>query len=75
MYEDFNEIDDILEIEEAEIINIINPEYRQYIVRERPDHLNIWNDSEFFNRFRLSKETVLAILELIEEEIRHKTNR
>jgi hypothetical protein len=43
--------------------------------RERPDHLTLWNNREFFIRFRLSKPTVLMLLELVEDDLETITDR
>lgn len=43
--------------------------------RQRPDHLNLWTDEEFFMRFRLTKVTVLSVLELVEHELEYETDR
>lgn len=52
----------------------IYPE-RDYILRSRIDHLTYWNDEEFFQRFRLSKQAVQFVLELIEDHLQHRTIR
>jgi hypothetical protein len=43
--------------------------------RQRPDNLNIWSDEEFFMRFRLTKPTVLSVLEMVEHELEYETDR
>jgi hypothetical protein len=43
--------------------------------RQRPDNLNLWNDQEFFMRFRLTKLSVLRVLELVEHELEYETDR
>lgn len=43
--------------------------------RPRIDNFNKWNDEEFFFRFRLTKPTVLMILNLINDKIEFPTNR
>lgn len=45
---------------EAEMIEVINQE-GTYVIRERIDHINHWNDTDFFNRFRFSIEAVKLI--------------
>lgn len=57
-----------------DLIEHVNYE-RAYNVRARIDHYNHWNDSEFFNRFRLSKATVTLILNEINENLRNRTER
>jgi len=43
---------------------------RAKVIRERPDHFNVWSDEEFLNRFRLKKDTIKFILRLIEQTIK-----
>lgn len=47
---------------------------RPQIYRQRPDHFTIWRENEFFDRFRMSKNTVRFILHLIENRIRSPTD-
>lgn len=47
---------------------------QQRIFRPRTDHFNWWRDDEFFNRFRLSKNTVRFIVDLIGDQIRSRTD-
>jgi len=42
---------------------------------ERPNHFTKWRDEQFFNRFRLSKNTVYFILDHIKERLASPTNR
>lgn len=42
---------------------------------ERPNHFTKWRDEQFFNRFRLPKNTVYFILDHIKERIASPTNR
>lgn len=44
-------------------------------VRRRPNYFDDYNDSEFTTRFRLSKEAVLRLLDLINDQIEHMTDR
>lgn len=39
------------------------------VIRDRPDHFQTWRDDEFLQRFRLTKNTVKFILDVIETEI------
>jgi len=71
IFEDYDLINDP-ELELIDIIDEINPE-RDYNLRERIDHFNKWNDEEFFNRFRLSKQTVTVLLAQIEANLRNRT--
>lgn len=72
MMNDFFELDELLEIEELDALYV---ERRPYILRERPDHYVNWNDSEFFNRFRFSKATVTEIVNLLQMQLSHPTER
>ena len=42
-------------------------------IRTRPNHFNIYNDSEFVERFRLSKHCAYIILELIGPHMKKRT--
>lgn len=70
IFEDFDLIND----PDMELVEDGDPN-REYVIRPRIDHFTHWNDSEFFNRFRLSKPTVEFILQNIVEEIQNPTNR
>jgi len=54
----------------ADIIN-----RRPNNVRRRPAHFDEFDDIDFHARFRLSKECVIEMLEAIEPEISHPTER
>lgn len=45
------------------------------VIRERPDHFQTWRDDEFLQRFRLSKNTVKFLLDVIETKIASPTDR
>lgn len=67
-----NDIDLIID----EIGDIVNRRpYNTHNRFEHWDNLNIWDDLEFFQRFRLSKNSVLETLALIEEELLYRSNR
>ena len=72
VFEDYEDIDDQ---EILDIVDFINPERRQYTIRERVNHFDKWDDKEFSRRFRLSKETVTQLLQQIEPQLRHRTDR
>ncbi|XP_045507136.1 putative nuclease HARBI1 [Colias croceus] len=78
---DVFDITDDIAIEEEAIINeyinpSINPTGRKdRNVRSRPEHFTQWNAVEFHRRFRLLKESVRSLLDLIEHKIKHKTER
>lgn len=48
---------------------------QEYNVRPRRDHFDEWNDVEFFNRFRLSKQTVTLLLNHLEQALQNRTER
>lgn len=48
---------------------------RSYVVRSRPNHMEQWSDSEFFNRFRMAKLATQNLLQQIEHLLQHRTNR
>ena len=43
-------------------------------IRTQPNHFNLHNDTEFIQRFRLSKKSVYNVLELIGPHIKNSTN-
>lgn len=51
------------------------PIRRQRVVRRRPNHFEIWDNKEFFQRFRLSARTIENILEELDDVLRYPTNR
>lgn len=72
----FEAIDDLAIDDEHEILNYLYPSERKTrTLRERPDNLNTWDDSEFWRRFRLKKDTIAYLLSLIEDKIKHETER
>ncbi|XP_032687237.1 putative nuclease HARBI1 [Odontomachus brunneus] len=50
-------------------------ERRPYIIRNKPNNFEVWDDKEFFDRFRLKKDTVLELLHAIEERLLILWNR
>jgi len=42
---------------------------KQYVLKMKPDNFKIWDDTEFFQRFRLKKGTVLHLLAFIEHQL------
>jgi hypothetical protein len=44
-------------------------------IRDRINHFDKWDGMEFFERFRMSKDTAHLVLNLIEESLRSKTNK
>ncbi|XP_063911960.1 putative nuclease HARBI1 [Zophobas morio] len=70
---------DILEndwSDDEDIVEFINHERRPYKVSDqRPDHFEKWDDTDFVVRFRLTKNTVLSILELVDNRLETPTDR
>lgn len=68
------EILDILNAVEDEELEIQAPITRwPRRIRDRVDHFEIWNELEFFNRFRMTKNTASIVLELIQYTIQSRT--
>lgn len=44
-------------------------ERRSYVIRNKPNNFQVWDDKEFFDRFRLKKDTVLELLHTIEDRL------
>jgi len=59
--------DDIIQDEEdfEELAVMIAFPMERRVIRKRPDHFDVWNDSAFIDRFRLSKEAANFVLDLI----------
>lgn len=71
----FLEWNDILLNDDEELVEFVNYQRRPYVVRCRVDHFYKWDSVDFKIRFRLSKETVMEVLELIQESIISNTDR
>uniref|UniRef100_A0A8D8RF09 Nuclease HARBI1 n=3 Tax=Cacopsylla melanoneura TaxID=428564 RepID=A0A8D8RF09_9HEMI len=65
----------IFSSDEEDYLPPANGPRRQALVRERMDLFNMWNETQFFMRFRLRKESVLDLLGKIEHLIRTRTTR
>jgi len=61
--------------DDVEFQEYLNYQRRPYTVRTRVDHFSTWDELDFKNRFRLSKETVLMILNMIGPTISSNTDR
>jgi len=48
---------------------------RPYLLSTRIDHLNKWDDQDFFARFRIGKNTFKIILEMVQQEVTTVTQR
>lgn len=71
----FDIIDDFAIEDDAEIYNYLNPPRKERILRNRFDHFTMWDDNEFWKRFRLKKNNVQLLLNLIINQIEHATER
>lgn len=65
--------------EEIEFLDYMNQYFnrlrRPYLLSTRIDHLNKWDDQDFFARFRISKNTFKVILEMVQQEVTTVTQR
>lgn len=59
------------EVSEILTITILR---RKRVISTHPNHFNIFDEKDFFERFRLTKASAYSVLELIGEHIRHPTN-
>nr|XP_049703859.1 putative nuclease HARBI1 [Helicoverpa armigera] len=71
----FDSIDDETIEEDDIVLNYLESERRERVIRERPDNMSLWDDKKFHRRFRLEKSTVQFLLTLIESKIANVTNR
>ncbi|XP_032690384.1 putative nuclease HARBI1 [Odontomachus brunneus] len=60
---------------DEEIVEFMEWERRPHIVQNRINHFDKWDELDFFRRFHLKKQTVLIILEQIENIIETPTDR
>lgn len=71
----FDTVDDVAIEEDAIMYEYLNTERKKRVFRPRPDQFAMWDSKEFHRRFRLLKETVLYLLPLINDKIKHETQR
>ena len=57
------------------ILKIFRNHEKKKVFRNRMEDLEMWDDDEFFMRFRLKKTTVKELLFKIEFHLKSKTNR
>jgi len=72
-----NITDDDSDYEDDEFNNLALLLYfprRLRVFRPRLDHFTYWKDDEFFNRFRLSKNTVNFLVDFIGDRICSRTD-
>jgi hypothetical protein len=48
---------------------------RPKLVRERINHFEMWDHDEFVDRFRLSPQTVTRLVEEVQHDVEHQTDR
>lgn len=70
-----NELFELDELIQAQELYEVFPRRRGYVVRERRDHFNHWNEDEFFHRFRFSKTTAREIVNLVRPQLLRATER
>lgn len=58
---DLEELEAIFEDNDEELVLYIQ-NIRTYTIKERKNHMTIWNDQEFFDRFRFSKNTITNVI-------------
>lgn len=75
-------MDEILELfeeiysdDEEDFINIIEMPRNLRNFKVRPNQMEQWSDTEFLNRFRLSKDSVENLLQQIQHLLIHPTQR
>lgn len=76
MLEDlFDVFEELLTDDEDDLINFVEAPRRDRQFRDRPDHLNLWNDEEFVTRFRISKRSVENLRQQIGHFLERRTNQ
>lgn len=65
----------LFEDDDNELNEYVNYVRRPYTIRCRIDHFNKWDDYDFKVRFRLSKETVIEVLNIIKHSISSNSDR
>lgn len=69
------EEEDGWESDYSEDNDLLNLEMGRKYQLPRIDLIDLWNDDEFFSRFRMGKPTVVYVLSLIENQLTPDTNR
>lgn len=69
MDDDFTDDEDIIEL-----VNILAPVRAPRTYRLRENHFEKWSHKEFVFRFRLPKDIVRIIVNMVSHEIANKTN-
>ncbi|XP_023312349.1 putative nuclease HARBI1 [Anoplophora glabripennis] len=57
------------------LANIFQNRRKEKRIRERVNHMEYWDEEEFFIRFRLTKDSVRQLLDIIVETLETATNR
>jgi hypothetical protein len=67
---------ELIDDDDEEIVDFLNHQRRMYtIIRVRVDHMTLWDDQDFRIRFRISKDVVIQVLELINDQISSQSDR
>lgn len=70
-------MDFVVSSDDEDVINFIGyigRERRPKIIRNRPNYFDLWDDHDFFVRFRLRKNTVRHVLASIRGMIENPTD-
>lgn len=70
---DFDRLEYLLDLSDEEENDLV-AERRQYKMMERID-IEKWDDEDFFHRFRLSKPTVVRVLQIIRPALEYNQER
>lgn len=68
-----DDLDILSSSEDENFVQIIHRRPRK--IKRRPSYFDEFDDKDFHARFRLSKKSVIEVLEEIEHEISHRTEQ
>lgn len=71
----FNRISSSVNDDDEEIIEFLLHRNRPRYFQNRIDHINKWDNIDFFRRFRMKKSTFMYILGKIEDKLSTSTLR
>ena len=69
------DISDIVLIETICNLPSEQPSRRARVYRERPNYMDVYDDKDFYDRFRLTKATALLVQEMIEDKLQFQSER
>ncbi|KAB0804445.1 hypothetical protein PPYR_01415 [Photinus pyralis] len=76
MVEDIYDIfHDLISDDEENFVDLVEAPRNIRTFRVRPNHMEMWNNQEFINRFRISKGSVEILLQEIGQHLEHPTNQ